>query len=627
MPTQPVTRSPERDRLLEKLEALRAEMTSSACLAPLHDRPLDPSYRQSAENLLHYLCLRRHDLRDLQMHLAQLGLSSLGRCEPATLAAVDSVIAALRGLNHDAPAALTHALTLSEGERLLDAHAEALFGPITDERPVRIMVTLPSESARDDRLIEDLVKGGMDCARINCVHDDPPTWQAMIERVRAAEKSVGRSCRITLDLAGPKLRTGPIATARGVVKVRPTRDAYGRVQRPARICLAWQAHDAIGPEVQASLPIVGGEPADFSPGDVLKLRDARGAKRRLTVVAVEDSFVLAELHKTAYFTEGLRLKHRRAGKTRRHLTIGELPPREQKLVLAVGDRLLLTGSKTPVDPTDFDTQQGKPARIGCTLPQVLPAIRTGDSVWFDDGKIGARVDKAGEDQLQLRVTHVAHASGRAKLASDKGINFPDSPLPLSAPTDEDLDALAFAARHADIVEMSFANRAQDVETLLEHLERLDAGHLGVVLKIETRTGFENLPAMLLAGMHRPRFGVMIARGDLAVESGFERLAEVQEEMLCLCQAAHVPVIWATQVLENLAKSGAPSRSEITDAAMGVRAECVMLNKGPYILKALSSLDDVLRRMQGHRSKKRDLFRPLRVAALAGSNEAPDSRKR
>ncbi len=89
-------------------------------------------------------------------------------------------------------------------------------------------------------------------------------------------------------------------------------------------------------------------------------------------------------------------------------------------------------------------------------------------------------------------------------------------------------------------------------------------------------------------------------------------------MLCLCEAAHVPVIWATQVLESLAKKGAPSRSEITDAAMGVRTECVMLNKGPYILKALTTLDDVLRRMRGHRSKKRDLLRPLRVAALAGA---------
>jgi len=109
-------------------------------------------------------------------------------------------------------------------------------------------------------------------------------------------------------------------------------------------------------------------------------------------------------------------------------------------------------------------------------------------------------------------------------------------------------------------------------------------------------------------------GVMIARGDLAVECGYQRLAEVQEEILWICEAAHVPVIWATQVLESLAKSGIPSRSEITDAAMGERAECVMLNKGPYVVAAVRILDDILRRMQDHQEKKRSMLRKLRLAS-------------
>lgn len=113
---------------------------------------------------------------------------------------------------------------------------------------------------------------------------------------------------------------------------------------------------------------------------------------------------------------------------------------------------------------------------------------------------------------------------------------------------------------------------------------------------------------------------MIARGDLAVECGFERLAEVQEEILWISEAAHVPVIWATQVLETLAKEGLPSRAEITDAAMGDRAECVMLNKRPHMLSAVSVLDDILRRMQAHQAKKRAMLRELRLAhpAPAGS---------
>jgi pyruvate kinase len=135
----------------------------------------------------------------------------------------------------------------------------------------------------------------------------------------------------------------------------------------------------------------------------------------------------------------------------------------------------------------------------------------------------------------------------------------------------------------------------------------------VVLKIETQLGFKNLPDMLLAAMQTKSCGVMIARGDLAIELGFGRLSEVQEQMLWTCEAAHVPVIWATQVLEGLAKKGLPTRAEVTDAAMGQRAECIMLNKGPHIVEATRALGDILSRMQDHQTKKRSMLRKLRMA--------------
>ena len=120
--------------------------------------------------------------------------------------------------------------------------------------------------------------------------------------------------------------------------------------------------------------------------------------------------------------------------------------------------------------------------------------------------------------------------------------------------------------------------------------------------------------MLLEALKFPACGVMIARGDLAVECGFERMAEVQEEILWVCESAHVPVIWATQVLEGLTKRGHASRAEITDAAMSQAAECVMLNKGPHIIEAVTALDDILQRMQGHHSKKRSMLRQLHIAS-------------
>jgi pyruvate kinase len=163
-----------------------------------------------------------------------------------------------------------------------------------------------------------------------------------------------------------------------------------------------------------------------------------------------------------------------------------------------------------------------------------------------------------------------------------------------------------------MVNLSFVRRPDDVEQLQAELDRRDAADVGIVLKIENVAAFEHLPELLLTAMRSRKIGVMIARGDLAVEVGFERLAEVQEEILWACEAAHVPVIWATQVLDTLARTGQPSRAEITDAAMSERAECVMLNKGPHIADAIHTLDSILTRMQHHQHKKRSLLRRLQA---------------
>ena len=125
----------------------------------------------------------------------------------------------------------------------------------------------------------------------------------------------------------------------------------------------------------------------------------------------------------------------------------------------------------------------------------------------------------------------------------------------------------------------------------------------ILLKIETPLAVRNLPRLIVQTGARHPVAVMIARGDLAMEVGLGRLSEVQEEILWLCEAAHIPVVWATQVLDALLKDGVPSRAEVTDAAMGQRAECVMLNKGPYLPEAVGFLSDVLHRMDRHQHKK------------------------
>lgn len=207
------------------------------------------------------------------------------------------------------------------------------------------------------------------------------------------------------------------------------------------------------------------------------------------------------------------------------------------------------------------------------------------------------------------------------LRADKGINLPDSRLDLPALNEKDVHDLRAVAALADMVALSFVQEVADVRQLCEHLRRLGREDMGLVLKIETRRGFENLRALMLEAMRWPHAGLMIARGDLAVECGYERMAEVQEEILWAAEAAHMPVIWATQVLETLARTGVPSRAEVSDAALGARAECVMLNKGPFIGEAVRTLDGILRRMHGLQYKKRPLLRAW-DGALADGAPAP-----
>ncbi len=616
--------SPVLDALIEEVGGLRTALVELADKAVGSAEAIHPHYRDSARNLVHYLSLRQHDLRPLQARLAELGLSSLGRSEPHVLASVDAVLGVLHRLaGREAPAPAGPApFGFEAGTQLLSGHTEALLGETPVGRNVRIMVTMPGEAAFDYQLVHDLLAGGMNCMRINCAHDEPGAWLRMIEHLRRAEQALKRRCKVLMDLAGPKLRTGPVAPGPQVKKVRPQRDAFGRVTAPARLWL--HASEAAEPpsEADASLPVAEDWLRHLAEGDRVVFEDAGGRTRSLEIVEIGPGYAWGLCANTAYLAPGTVLRREGGHGKHRETRVGELPAQEGSLLLHQGDLLLLTPDDEPGEAATHD-RAGRlltPAHIGCTLPQVFADVRAGDSVWLDDGRIGGTVEKVNRAGLHVRIAR-ARQRGE-KLRADKGINLPDSPLQLPALTEQDRDDLRFIVEHADMVAMSFANSVEDVESLTAEIARLGRGTPAIVLKIETRRGFDHLPSMLLAAMRSAACGVMIARGDLAVECGYERLAEVQEEMLWICEAAHVPVIWATQVLETLAKEGIPSRAEITDAAMGHRAECVMLNKGPHILRAVQTLDDILHRMRRHQDKKRPMLRQLHLASAFAAAAPP-----
>lgn len=569
-----------------------AERSHGAQIASAH-----PKNRESLRNLVQYLAMRRRDLHEVQLQLAALGLSSLGRSEGFVL---DNLNRVLRYLGADEGPET--ALDWAAAERLLHRNTQALLGKHPPDRHVLIMITSPMPDEADTEWMENSLRAGMNVLRINCAHGGESDWEKLIAALREAEKNTGLSCRLLMDIAGPKLRTGPVHGGAEMLRLRVERDIFGRVAKPAQI--------TIGDNVGADLRF----PADFcreiKTGDTLHFRDSRGKKKKLRL-EVSDQGIVGYCESGAYILRHARFRLRRGKKNIAQADCGELPFVAGSLVLKKDDRLVLFAGEGEGFPAEAAPEGVVPvyARIGCTLGEAVAALKPGERVLLDDGKIAAVCESVKSEEALLRIVRAKESGSR--LRGEKGINLPDSKLRIPAITEKDRQDLAFVLQHADIVGASFIHSAADVAEL-QSLIGATPRKPGILLKIETRAGFHNLPDILTQALVQSPVGVMIARGDLAVEAGFERLAEVQEEILWVCEAAHVPVVWATQVLENLAQTGQPSRAEITDAAMSVRAECVMLNKGPYIHEAIAVLANILTKMEKHQYKKRSLYRPLSI---------------
>ncbi len=257
--------------------------------------------------------------------------------------------------------------------------------------------------------------------------------------------------------------------------------------------------------------------------------------------------------------------------------------------------------------------------ISPNVEGIIPMLKKGERVYIDDGMIKGVIEDVKKEGVAMRIIRI---SGRPQIKAEKGINFPDSEISIAPLTDFDKACLPFVCEHADVVGYSFVRNPSDLANLQDALKELSESPPHIVLKIETPESVRNLPDLLLQGMQQEVVGVMIARGDLAIEIGFERMGEIQEEILWICEAAHVPVVWATQVLETLNKTGVATRSEITDASHSAMAECVMINKGDHTIKVVETLRDILHRTGGHHVKKRFTFRPLSIAEKF-INEQPE----
>jgi pyruvate kinase len=600
------------EKLIEQLDTIEKEAKSAEKKYKKQLDRVHPKDQNSAENLIHYLAFRHQNIQDLQRSLGKLGLSRLGRAESHVLASVTAVRNLLNLFLKSKKVNLAKAtIAIKEGNKLIRSNTNALLGKKRKGSKARIMVTFPTEAGQDKKLVESLLTSGMNCTRINCAHDNPDIWQMMAKNVKRASRKTGRSCKICMDLGGPKLRTGLMEPGPKVIHIQPERDVLGNIMAPGT---AWMTGDGAENQQdgQINIPLDNNWLSELKEGNEIRFRDARNKNRKFTVTNVGKNGVAVKCDDSAYIVTGTRLNLIDRNGRRISTEVGELIPVEQKINLKIGDTLTLHRTPENGEPARYDADGNviQSAHISCTLPEVFNQIAVGDPILLDDGKIEGVVKSVTKEQVKVQISYAKEEG--ANLKGDKGINLPESNLRIRGLTAKDKEDLKSVVQIADVVNMSFVNTAGDVQDLIDALRKLKAEHIGIILKIETKSGFKNLPAILMAAMQWHPIGVMVARGDLAIEVGWKNLAYIQEEIMRLCEAAHVPIVWATQVLESMAKKGRPSRAEITDASMAQAAECVMLNKGPHITEAIKMLNDIMQSMEIYQDKKAPMIPTLKT---------------
>ncbi|WP_297336136.1 pyruvate kinase [Algoriphagus sp.] len=472
-----------------ELEDLENQLVEEVKKRRCEGSELDPRNYNSWKNLIHYLTLRKADRRNLQLRLHNAGLSALSNSESHVRFQLQAIQRRLgRSYAHNELATCTYPFA----KTILEENVHRLFGQ-QKSKSSQVMVTLDGQNGVDSAEIADFMKRGMRIARINLAHDQQEDWLAIIQAIRQAEQICKATCKIYMDLAGPKIRT-----------------------------------QFLGKQGN-----------------------------------------------------------------------------QQALEIEAGACFYLTDTEEGLD-------QSKQVAISPTETSILRYLKVGERVLIDDGKIQGKIERRISDtRVEVRVSHIFKK--KPSIKAGKGINFPDSKLQIDPLTEYDLNVLPFALKHADLLGYSFVNRPKDLRHLIAEIQQISEQIPPIILKIETAMAVAHLPALLIEGMKQPFLGVMIARGDLAVEVGFERMSEVQDEILWICEAAHIPVIWATQVMESLHKSGLATRAEITDASKATLAECIMINKGAHTAAVLDSLAEISIRMEGHRDKKRYTFRALSIA--------------
>ena len=254
----------------------------------------------------------------------------------------------------------------------------------------------------------------------------------------------------------------------------------------------------------------------------------------------------------------------------------------------VGETELVEGNRVTVAPGDF---LGDASRLSTPYKQVVQDVEPGHRILLDDGLLEIRVEEVEDSEIECVVV-----TG-GPISSHKGMNFPDSSLSISGLTPKDLEDLRFGVEELrpDWIAASFVRSGDEVEEIKERISEFGGSGIPLISKVEKHEAIDDIENILKASD-----GIMVARGDLAVELSAERVPIEQKRIVARCRRLGKPVIVATQMLDSMIRNPRPTRAEVSDVANAIfdRADAVMLSGetaiGRYPLESVRVMDRICR---------------------------------
>lgn len=583
---------------LEEISNIRSELLTARDQVDSQH----PRYR-SLLNLKHYQILRSKDRTRLQENLSLLSLSSLGRSYSHVAGSIDALYDQISSSLHGDEISQKemdafHHLSIRDAIKFASKNSTRLFGGKVSSKINRhhtsIMMTLPTHAVDNDgELIRSLVQKGVNVFRINTAHDKASVWKTMADVIANINETREKKHKIKIfvDLAGPKIRTGKIMKLSLPVGV-----GSNKREKEVHIVLADSGKTKPAGvdsrtrlEVPASIAVEENFFKKIKLDTTLRVVDANERKASIVIFELGDTYAKGMIDRKVYLNESSQLYYQyHKG------VVANIETQIDSIRLFRDDLLEITELDVLGHSAYSDKNGLNPALISCSLKGVVPQVKIGESVFIDDGKISLEVIKKTKNSI---ITKVIDAKENGTLLKEeKGINFPNTSLKTESLTQADRENLLEVLDFADSLSISFCQSAQDIKSIENILMKNNRSDIGIIAKIETKQAIMNMYEILEQLLRWEKSGVMIARGDLAIEVGFKNMAHVQETLLDICDAAHMPVILATQVLENQMKNNLPSRAEVTDAAMAGRAECIMLNKGAFATNTIDVLTYILNDM-------------------------------